>query len=176
MRLSGRSLALLLSMGSAFSYRCFPQTSQLPVVDLSVNESPSESAFTPRQLWHDLNKHGIAPQGVVFFDWSKTFHADQDPGSGFGRYSFDLLVPVDGKKLFGLNGSAGMVRLKHHINVFGETYDGSAQLYSNIDASSRTTLYEIWFEQWLTSDRLRFEAGKIDANRSLPWYKTPETF
>ncbi len=165
MRLSGRSLAfLVLGLSLAFSYRCFPQTSARPSHSLAANESPSESAFTPRQLWHDLSDHGIAPQGVVFFDWSKTLHADQDSGRGFGRYSFDLLVPVDGKKLFGLNGSAGMVRLKHHINVFGETYDGSAQVYSNLDASSRTTLYEIWFEQRLMSDRLRFKAGKIDAN------------
>jgi len=113
---------------------------------------------------HDLNEHGIAPQGVFVYDWSKALHADQDSEGGFGRYSFDLLVPIDGKKLFGLNGSAGMVRLKHHINVFGETYDGAAQVYSNIDANSRTTPYEIWFEQRLLSDKLRFKVGKIDAN------------
>jgi carbohydrate-selective porin OprB len=112
----------------------------------------------------DLNDHGIVPQGVVIYDWSKTLHTGQDSGRGFGRYSFDLLAAIDGKKLFGLNGSAAMVRLKHHINVFGETDDGAAQLYSNIDASSRTTLYEIWFEQRLMYDRLRFKAGKIDAN------------
>ena len=165
MRLSGRSLAfLLLSLSSAFSYRCFPQTSTPSALSPSANESPSESAFTPRQLLRDLNEHGISPQAVVIYDWSKTLHAKQDSGNGFGRYSFDLLVPVDGKKLFGLSGSAGMARLKHHINVFGETYDGAAQLYSNIDASSRTTLYEIWFEQRLMSDRIRIKAGKIDAN------------
>ena len=165
MRLSGRSLAfLLLSLSSAFSYRCFPQTSTPSALSPSANESPSESAFTPRQLLRDLNEHGISPQAVVIYDWSKTLHAKQDSGNGFGRYSFDLLVPVDGKKLFGLSGSAGMVRLKHHINVFGETYDGAAQLYSNIDASSRTTLYEIWFEQRLMSDRIRIKAGKIDAS------------
>lgn len=165
MRISGRSSAfLLLGLSLGFSNRCFPQASVPPAPSPSANESPSESAFTPRQLLNDLNEHGIAPQGVVIFDWSKTLRADQDSGRGFGRYSFDLLVPVDGKKLFGLNGSAGMVRLKHHINVFGETYEGSAQLYSNIDASSRTTLYEIWFEQRLMSDKLRFKAGKMDAN------------
>lgn len=165
MRLSGRPLAfLLLGLSLAFSYRCFPQTAELPVSSLPVDKGPSGSTFAPRRLLHNLNEHGIAAQGVLIYDWSKTLHAEQDPGWGFGRYSFDLLVPVDGKKLFGLNGSAAMVRLKHHINVFGETYDGAAQLYSNIDASSRTTLYEIWFEQRLMSDRLRFKAGKIDAN------------
>jgi len=163
-RLSGRFLAfLLLGFSLGFSHYCFPQTPEPSALAAPPDQTSSGSA-TPRQLLHDLNEHGIVPQGVVIYDWSKTLHADQDSGNGFGRYSFDLLVPVDGKKLFGLNGSAAMVRLKHHINVFGETYDGAAQLYSNIDASSRTTLYEIWFEQRLMSDRLRIKAGKIDAN------------
>jgi carbohydrate-selective porin OprB len=147
-----------------FSYHCFAQTSEPFSPAANTDKKSSESAITPRQLLHDLNEHGIAPQGVVIYDWSKTLHADQDSGSGFGRYSFDLLVPIDGKKLLGLSGSSAMVRLKHHINIFGETYDGAAQLYSNIDAGSRTTLYEIWFEQRLMSDGLRIKAGKIDAN------------
>jgi len=159
------SLALLLfGLSLVFSYRCFPQTSQPPALGVIADDEHSGSAITPRQLLHDLNEHGIAPQGVVIYDWSKTLHADQGSRRGFGRYSFDLLVPVDGKKLFGLNSSAATLRLKHHINVFGETYDGAAQIYSNIDAGSRTTLYEIWFEQRLMSDRLRIKAGKIDAN------------
>ena len=153
---------VLFSLSLAFSYQCLAQTAQPSA--LSAADKPSGPAFTPRQFLHDLDEHGIAPQGIVVYDWSKTLDADQDSGTGFGRYSFDLLVPFDGKKLFGLNGSAGMVRLKHHLNVFGETYDGAAQLYSNIDASSRTTLYEIWFEQRLMSDRFRIKAGKIDAN------------
>ena len=165
MRPTGWSLEfLLLGLSLGLSYHCFPQTSEPSVLAATSDEKSSESAITPRQLLHDLNEHGIAPQGVGIYDWSKTLHADQDSDSGFGRYSFDLLVPIDGKKLLGLSGSSAMVRLKHHIKVFGETYDGAAQLYSNIDASSRTTLYEIWFEQRLMSDRLRIKAGKIDAN------------
>lgn len=165
MRPTGWSLAfLLLGLSLEFSYHCFPQTSEPFALAATTDKKSSESSITPRQLLHDLNSHGIAPQGVVIYDWSKTLRADQDSGSGFGRYSFDLLVPIDGKKLLGLSGSSAMVRLKHHINVFGETYDGAAQLYSNIDASSRTTLYEIWFEQRLMSDGLRIKAGKIDAN------------
>lgn len=117
-----------------------------------------------REILHGLNDHGISFQGLVVYDWSKEFDYDEDPASGFGRYSFDLSMPVDGKKTFGLEGSAGFVRLKHHMRTFGETYEGAAQLYSNIDASSRTTLYEIWFEQRLLSNKLRLKGGKIDAN------------
>jgi carbohydrate-selective porin OprB len=111
-----------------------------------------------------MNDHGLSFQGVLVYDWSKTLADNQDSSGGFGRYSFDLSMPVDGKKLFGLNGSAGLVRLKHHLNNFGETYGDEAQLYSNIDAPSRTTLYELWIEQRFFSDRLRLKGGKIDAN------------
>jgi carbohydrate-selective porin OprB len=98
------------------------------------------------------------------YDWSKPFDGGQGAGYGFGRYSFDLSMAVDGKKLFGMNGSDGLVRLKHHINAFGEACNGSYQSNSNIDAPSRTNLYELWWQQRLWSGRLRLKGGKIDAN------------
>ncbi len=119
--------------------------------------------FTKNSL-RGLNDHGLSFQGMLVYDWSKTLSADEDSTAGFGRYSFDLSMPVDGKKLFGLNGSDGLVRLKHHLNAFGATYDAEAQVFSNIDATSRTTLYELWIEQRLFSDKLRLKGGKIDAN------------
>lgn len=134
----------------------------------STSDSPHKNQIAlisePREILHGLNEHGISFQGLVVYDWSKEFDHDQDPASGFGRYSFDLSMPVDGRKAFGLEGSAGLVRLKQHMRQFGETYEDAAQLYSNIDASSRTTLYEIWFEQRLLSNKLRLKGGKIDAN------------
>ena len=53
----------------------------------------------------DLNEYGISVQGVMIYDWSKEFDREQAE-AGFGRYSFDLAVPVDGRKLFGLAGNA----------------------------------------------------------------------
>jgi porin len=63
-----------------------------------------------------------------------------------------------------LSGSAGLVRLKHHVHQFGDDCVGAAQVYSNIDAAQRTTLYEAWIEQRLLSEKIRVKAGKIDAN------------
>jgi porin len=132
------------------------QETQRKATEVLVSES--------REILHGLNEHGISFQGLFVYDWSKEFDYDDDPASGFGRYSFDLSMPVDGKKAFGLEGSAGFVRLKHHLRNFGETDEGAAQVYSNIDAQSRTTLYEIWFEQRLVANKLRLKGGKIDAN------------
>jgi porin len=133
-------------------------------------------ASEPREIFHGLNEHGISFQGLVVYDWSKEFDHDEEPASGFGRHSFDLSMPVDGKKAFGLDGSAGLVRLKNHMREFGETCAGAAQLYSNIDASSRTALYEIWLEQRLLSNRLRLKGGKIDANSEFAAVLTSADF
>jgi carbohydrate-selective porin OprB len=47
------------------------------------------------------------------------------------------------------------------MNEFGKGYEGAAQGYSNIDANSRTTLYEFWVEQTLVELGLHVKAGKI---------------
>ena len=122
----------------------------------------------------DLQDRGISLHGTMIYDWSKELEPEESE-AGFGRYSFDVVLPVDGKKLFGLTGSAGMVRVRHHLNNFGED-SGGVQLYSNIDASSRTTLYEAWIEQLLFSERIRFKFGKIDANTEFAAVQTAGDF
>jgi carbohydrate-selective porin OprB len=118
----------------------------------------------PRDLLREANGQGISFHGTFVYDWTKEMENGADSGAGFGRDSFDFFMPINGMKVFGLAGSSGLVRLKYHENDFGQTFDGAAQIYSNIDAPSRTTLYEIWFEQILFSEKLRLKAGKIDAN------------
>lgn len=125
--------------------------------------------------WHDLKDHGVSPQGVMIYDWSVGLHSEESD-TGFGRYSFDLSVPVDGKKLWHLEGSDAMIRLRHHLNNFGSDEVGETQLFSNIDASPRTTLYEAWFEQRLAGDKLRLKAGKIDANTEFATVQTASDF
>ena len=73
MRLSGWSVAFLfLGLSLAFSAHSFPQTSEPSAFTTTTDEKPSRSAVSPRQLLNDLNQQGIAPQGLVVFDWSKT--------------------------------------------------------------------------------------------------------
>jgi len=160
LRVAVLSQAVLL----AASYLTFAQEASSSPQGTSNKNATASLVSESREILHGLNEHGISFQGQVVYDWSVEFDHDRDPASGFGRYSFDLSMPVDGRKAFGLEGSAGFVRLKQHMRQFGETYEDAAQLYSNIDAGSRTTLYEIWFEQRLLSNKLRLKAGKIDAN------------
>ncbi len=129
-----------------------------------------------RTLLHDLNAHGISFQAMLVFDWSKSLGDNDDATLGFGRYSLDVMMPVDGKAAFGLDGSSGLIRLKHHLQAFGETYDDEAQIYSNIDAASRTTLYEAWFQKSFFSEKIRLKVGKIDANAEFAADSTAPDF
>ena len=139
----------------------------------SVQEDPDVASLAT-VAWRDVRDHGVSLQGVLIYDWSVELHPDES--TGFGRYSFDLGVPVDGSKLWHLEGSSAMVRLRHHVNNFGHDELGEMQLYSNIDGSSRTNLYEAWFEQRLASDKLRLKMGKIDANTEFATVQTAGDF
>ena len=173
---SSRGLWLLPVVVLAFSNLICSQTAVSPETVTAASESALTQSPDAIDLLHKANNHGVSFQGVLVYDWSKGLDSDQDSGAGFGRYSFDLSMSLDGRKALGWEGSAGFVRLKHHINHFGETYDGAAQIFSNIDAPSRTTLYELWLEQRLLSNKLRFKAGKIDANTEFASVPTAGDF
>jgi carbohydrate-selective porin OprB len=111
-----------------------------------------------------LATRGFSFDGLIINDWSKGFCNDGEGPEGFGRDSVDLFLRIDGEKIGGWKGASGLVRLKNHAEQFGGTSNGGAQVYSNIDSPSYTTLYELWVEQRMYGDKLRVKAGKIDSN------------
>lgn len=162
-----RTIGLLSTFTLVASNPAFSQIS--PIQSLRSTASAGESA-----LQH-LNEHGISVQETMIYDWSKSTAGD-DSGAGFGRYSFDFSVPVNGEKLWRLKGSDALVRIRNHQSNFGDDFVGAAQLYSNIDAGSATILYEAWVEQRLLSDKIRLKAGKIDANTEFAAVQTASDF
>jgi len=129
----------------------------------------------PRDLLGKLYERGASVSSVFIYDWSKDFDDDAE-SSGFGRYSIDVSMALDGKKLVGLEGSEALVRVKTHMSHFGDAYENAAQVASNIDGPSRTSLYEVWFQQRLFSNKLRLKAGKIDANTEFATVATAGDF
>lgn len=162
-----RTIALLSILALFLSNPGFSQIS--PVQSLRSSANAGEAAL------QTLNDRGLSVQGVLIYDWSKST-TPADSGAGFGRYSFDFSVPVNGEKLWGLKGSDGLVRIRNHQSNFGDDFVGAAQLYSNIDAAAATTLYEAWIEQTLLSDKIRLKAGKIDANTEFAAVQTASDF
>ena len=147
-----------------------------PFIDTSNKQDTSKRSVTPQSILRGLGRHGVTFQETLIYDWSKSAIADTDSRAGYGRYVFDFAMPLDGEKLYGLKGSSGAVRLRNHVNTFGENYVPVAQVVSNIDGCSRTTLYEAWLQQQLFSGRLRLKAGKIDANTEFAAVSTAADF
>ncbi len=164
-----RIAALVAVLPLVFSYPARSQTVA------STGNDVARLAMSGKKLLGDIDRHGISFRGTMIFDWSKSIDAE-DPSFGFGRHSFDVSAAIDGKKLWRLGGSAALLRLRNHLNSFGEDRVGAAQLYSNIDAGERTALYEAWIEQRLFSDKLRLKGGKIDANTEFDAVQTAGDF
>ncbi len=131
---------------------------------LDSRSTQATLASWPSKMLHDFAGRGISFQYAAVHDLSFSASAPSALEQYFARYSWDLSASVNGGRLFGWQRSRGFVRLKQHVNELGNDSSGAAQLYSNIDANSRTTLYELWLQQTFWNERVRVKGGKIDAN------------
>lgn len=141
-------------------------SSLTPAVPASSNkEQPVVELWTKTvELKRHLDDKGFAGSLTFVNDWSKSFRGGASSAGYVNRYSLDVSVAVDTRKTIGWNGGTGFFRLKNHLGENGGDYVGDAQGFSNIDDTARTRLYELWYEQKLSEDRLRLKLGKIDAN------------
>ena len=115
-------------------------------------------------LRRTLDGKGVGGNLNFVNDLSRNFAGGANSSGYINRYSLDVSLTLDTRKSLGWNGGTGFFRMKNHIGESGGDYVGDAQGFSNIDDVDRTRLYELWFEQKLAEDKLRFKLGKIDAN------------
>ena len=134
---------------------------------LNVEAIASRLTSDPPLIVRKLQENGITFQSTFVNDWSRNLSHNAGTKASFGSVSLDLSATVDGKQAFGLQGNTIFVRMKEHEEEFGATGDGAAQLYSNIDGPSRTSLYEVSTEQKLYGEKLRFKVGRIDATNEF---------
>lgn len=123
-----------------------------------------------------LRQNGFRLHAQFAQDTSIVQPVPEQSEAGLGRYSMDLFLSVNGDKAIGWKDSSALIRLKQHQKEFGGAYDFSSQLYSNIDAPSRTTLYEFWGQKTVLDGLLRIKVGKIDANTEFAAVPTAGDF
>ena len=166
MRLAQRRTCLtVLACCALFSYRAATQDgTSASFRHNTTRQELSKIVSVPKSALDMLDRHGVTFQETFIYDWSKSLRPGTDHLEGYGRHLVDFAMPVDGEKLYGLKGSSGQLRLRNHANNFGAADVALAQVLSNIDGCSRTTLYEAWLQQKLFSGKLRIKGGKIDAN------------
>ncbi|HEX4311539.1 MAG TPA: carbohydrate porin [Acidobacteriaceae bacterium] len=131
---------------------------------------------TPARTLHQLAQHGVSFQYLYVHDLSKAPLALPDSQNWFGRYSWDITSTIDAAKALGWNGGSAFLDLKQHTQEYGSVYTSASQGYSNIDAPSRTVLYQAWAQQLLFNNRLRLKAGRIDANTDFAGVSTAADF
>ncbi|HEY1501507.1 MAG TPA: carbohydrate porin [Acidobacteriaceae bacterium] len=144
------------------------------------NPSPASSALngftTPARTLHQLAEHGVSFQYLYVHDLSKAPLGLPDSQNWFGRYSWDITSTIDAGKALGWTGASAFLDLKQHTQEYGSIYNCDAQGYSNIDAPSRTVLYQAWAQELLFGSRLRLKAGRIDANTDFAGVSTAADF
>ncbi len=153
-------------------------------------QQPGDGANVPESRWNLLSSTLAAPdrqlqrlanRGVTFqlqcvHDLSKAPMGAPGAQEWFSRYSSDVLATIDGKSAMHWAGGTIFLHGKQHKVTSGQAYDGVAQVYSNIDADSRTTLYEVWAQQSIFAEKLRVKAGRIDANSDFDVAATAADF
>lgn len=83
------------------------------------------------------------------------------------RWLLDAGATFDLERLAGLRGGTFFAGMLYQDGDDGSAAAGDIQAYSNIDAGNFGDIYMFWYEQRLRDDRIRFKAGKIDANEEF---------
>lgn len=98
--------------------------------------------------------------------------------AGSFRNLFTLDATIDFERALGVQGSSLFVQFLSVDGESGGSADsGDLQISSNIESErSLDTIYELWLEQHLFSDRLRVKAGKIDANSEFAFVESAGEF
>ncbi|MGN6505949.1 MAG: carbohydrate porin [Tepidisphaeraceae bacterium] len=112
-----------------------------------------------------LADRGLTVDLTVTADYSKNLRGGLDTRGDAFRHLFDARINFDTQPL--LNWPGGMFSLDFQ-NQNGrngsDLLTGDAQGFDNADADGRTQLSELWYEQRLLNNLLRFKIGKVDAN------------
>ncbi|NOT44020.1 MAG: hypothetical protein HOP14_05380 [Acidobacteria bacterium] len=133
----------------------------------AAQEGTPPAAETPAISLSDLRSR-LAERGVdvamsYVVDWSRV-----PVGAGradmIGRGLMDSSATVDLERLAGVPGATAFVQHQWKGGGDGSSALGIYQSFSNIDADDFQRVYEVWYEQRLSADRVRIKVGQVDAN------------
>ncbi len=175
------------------SNKCQPlkETTSAPSSD--AGETTEECSIDPTSTQVSLRRNIIVDEanrfrefaeskGLEFHGYLKTegstdFHSGFTSDGADFRGLLETSVSLDLEKAFHWNG--GRVSASLH-DYFGsdatEDLIEDAQGFSNIDSSPMNRIYELWFEQTLAQGKVRFKAGRIDANTEFAYVENATEF
>jgi len=158
-----------------------------PVVEETVEESAREwFGRAPWWTWSratgdwaglrtDAEGAGIEFNGASVTEWARTSGGIDDRWAF--RYLLDLNVGLDLGTLVGLDGGTVFAAYQNVHEPVGQAWSGAYQVTSNIALDEGISqLSEVWYEQVLFDDALRFKLGKVDANTEFAYLTSAGEF
>src|SRR5215469_6782004 len=142
-----------------------------------IGESGKAVRGRASQLRETLQSKGIEFHGFLKTEASTNFHSGLSSDGTAYRGLLETSATLDLEKAFHWKG--GRVSASLH-DYFGSDASndliGNAQGFSNIDSPQMNRIYELWFEQTLAQDTIRFKVGRIDANTEFAYVENATEF
>ena len=180
-RIAGVVLVLVLSAAYAVAARAQekpPAEREGPQIQAEAQDVPGglepepETDFTAEEhLLGDLGgaraqwaERGISIDPVLTADYVKNLRGGADTAGDAWLHIFNLYVTVKTEPLFGHKGGTFYADLLTQKGQSPSDEAGDYALVNELDYGGRTQVSELWYEQKMLDDQLRFKLGKIDAN------------
>ena len=122
-----------------------------------------------------LENGGATIAGTYTMDWSAPVSGGISR-RGTARGLLDVNVTVDTEPLFDLPGGTFFAQYLFRHGRNGSDDVGDLQAFSNIDEARLSREYELWFEQKLFADLVRFKGGQVDANSEFAFVNAAGEF
>ncbi|MEM6333217.1 MAG: carbohydrate porin [Planctomycetota bacterium] len=125
----------------------------------------------------DLESVGLTVEIANLLEFSQVLSGGVEQNESF-RNLFTAGVALDTDTALDLPGGTAFIQyLSVSPESGGSTDAGDLQVFSNLENDrSVDAIYELWYEQRLLDDRLRFKVGKLDANSEFAAVGPPASF
>ena len=130
-----------------------------------------------RQVRETLQSKGIEFHGFLKTEATTDFHSGLSSDGTDYRGLLETSASLDLEKAFHWKGGRVSASLHDYFGSNGsEGLIEDAQGFSNIDSQPMNRIYELWFEQTLAEGKVRFKAGRIDANTEFAYVENATEF
>ena len=159
--------------GSATSVGAAPgQTGSTSVIGKIQDAFFSWGGVRPSVADH----YGITFVPSLTVDYSKNLMGGANTAGDSTRNLFDFRINLDTANLLNWQGGTFSIDFQNQSGTNGTDDLGDVQGYDNIDADGRTQISELWYEQKLLDEKLRFKFGKVDANTEFAGVEYAQNF
>jgi porin len=112
-----------------------------------------------------LKQAGVSIDATLVLEGFKNFRGGLRTTTLVGDSTFDLSLGLDTEKLFNWKGGKFNITLEDHAGRNpSQVLVGDLQIFDKLNSAAYLQFFELWYQQKLFDDKLRFKIGKVDAN------------